>query len=213
MPKGPVKKAVLLFSILLFPSVLYLVLSTGKHNFMIRPFYGPKEVIAKGDTLFYQIPDVAFTNCKGSETSLKDLRGNILVVAFCSQNNLNLESRINSQMLAIQDRFREKSDVRIVSVSLVQESSALCRIEEAFDVNSEMWNVGMLKDISVKTFAEDYLLLPKGDTLNESALVLIDKDGHIRGYRDASQYVEVKELADDIKILKAEEFIPRKKKK
>ena len=59
---------------------------------------------------------------------------------------------------------------------------------------------------------EAYLLLPKLEALNENALVLIDKKGHIRGYRDATQYVEVKELADDIKILKAEEFIPRKSK-
>ncbi|MCB0482011.1 MAG: hypothetical protein KDC83_11305 [Flavobacteriales bacterium] len=215
MFKGPVKKAVILFSILLFPSVLYLLLSTGKHNFLVRPVYGPKEVTPHGDTLYYSIPNVQFEDCRDSRISLDDLDSNILVIVFFGTGNENLDSRINSQMLALQDRFREKSDVKVMSISLLEGDTTLCDVEANFNVNPEMWKVLRLTEQSAAEFAISSLFIdsPDGISFVKSTIVLVDKKRRIRGYRDASQYVEVKDLADDIKILKAEEFIPRKTKK
>ena len=40
--------------------------------------------------------------------------------------------------------------------------------------------------------------------------VIIDRNNHIRGYYNGAEYLEVKEMIDAIKVLKAEEFIPKK---
>jgi hypothetical protein len=47
-----VRKFVILFLILLLPSIAYLVLSTGKHNIKPLGYFGPKELNAQTETLF-----------------------------------------------------------------------------------------------------------------------------------------------------------------
>ena len=45
--------------------------------------------------------------------------------------------------------------------------------------------------------------------LHSDQLVLIDKEQRIRGYYTGTDPVEIKRLIDEIKVLKASEYIPR----
>ena len=215
MNRKSVRKAGMLLFILLFPAVLYLALSTGRHSFFNRPFYGPKTVIAENDTNYYQLSGIDFFDCRGDVFSFEELRGNIIVLSFFSQKNTALDSRINGQMLALQDRYRDRTDLKFISVIMDHNDTVpLCQLEADFKVNKEVWKVGVLKNVSLEHFEKDVLYIDDHNSnFAKSIAVLIDKAGHIRGYRDASQYIEMKEIVDDIKILKAEEFIPRKKKR
>jgi len=46
--------------------------------------------------------------------------------------------------------------------------------------------------------------------IHSDQLVLIDKDQRIRGFFTGTDPVEIERLIDDIKLLKASEYIPRK---
>ena len=51
------------------------------------------------------------------------------------------------------------------------------------------------------------------DFIHSEKFVLVDKLGRIRGYYDGTSKEDVDKLIDEIKVLKAEEFIPKKEKK
>ena len=50
-------KRVVLALILILPSAIYIILTTGKHNFVHLPIVGPQT-----DSTFHMIPDFAFVD-------------------------------------------------------------------------------------------------------------------------------------------------------
>ena len=81
------KKGFILFFILLFPSLLYLVLTTGKHNILKLPIYGPRYAVETSksgvtDTIYHTIPEFRFVNQNNETVSRKDIEGKITIVDF-----------------------------------------------------------------------------------------------------------------------------------
>lgn len=207
-------KSLLLLTILLFPSLLYVVLSTGTHNFIRLPIYGPKSEMGQGDTTFYQISDIQFFTCNGESKAVEEFRGNIVLYHFVVNSNPVEEKRKASQLIAINDRFKEKKDIKVRSI-IIGDTAELCAFKEEYNLTSSSWEaMGFNGDFN--WIKEKYLVdVPAEIQQNQwsNLFVLVDKKGRIRKYRDAIQYVEEKALIDDIKVLKAEEFIPTKRKK
>lgn len=204
----------MLLTILLFPSLLYVVLSTGSHNFINRPIYGPKSVSTSGDTNYYKLSGLQFDNCKAEKLDFSAFDNNIVLYHFVDDKDSVLEKRKASQLLAIHDRFKEKKTFKIVSIVL-GDTLQVCEFKREYNLVTPQWqavgfaeNLSLLKEKFILNLSEE--LKAKQWT---SLFVLVDNQGRVRAYRDGVQYVEEKALIDDIKILKAEEFIPKKKKK
>jgi len=207
-------RSLMLLTILLFPSLLYVVLSTGSHNFIKRPIYGPKELSPQGDSIYYQLNGLTFLNCKTQEVELSSFQKNIVLYHFFEGKDSVLEKRKASQLIALHDRFKEKTDIKIVSI-ILGDSVRVCDFQNEYNLLSQQWQaIGFERS---KNFVREKFILNIPEELQENQwanlFVLVDKKGRIRTYRDGVQYVEEKALIDDIKILKAEEFIPKKKKK
>ena len=207
-------RSLMLLTILLFPSLLYVVLSTGSHNFIKRPIYGPKAISADGDSVYYKLNGLKFQDCNSQEIELLSFQKSIVLYHFVENKDSILEKRKASQLLALHDRFKEKKDIKIVSIVL-GDSVQVCGFQSEYELVSPQWQVvgfNLDKKILFKNFI---LNIPEELEENQwtNLFVLVDKKGRIRTYRDAVQYLEEKALIDDIKILKAEEFIPKKKKK
>jgi hypothetical protein len=62
--RNRMKKRVILLSIILFPSLIYLFFEMTKANFKKMAYFGPKTVNEKGDTNYYTLPSHAFRECK-----------------------------------------------------------------------------------------------------------------------------------------------------
>ncbi len=204
----------MLLTILLFPSLLYVVLSTGSHNFIKRPIYGPKVLSADGDSVYYKLNGLKFQDCNSQEIELSSFQKSIVLYHFVENKDSILEKRKASQLIALHDRFKEKKDIKIVSIVL-GDILQVCGFQSEYELESAQWQVvgfNLDKKILFKNFI---LNIPEELRENHwtNLFVLVDKKGRIRTYRDAVQYLEEKALIDDIKILKAEEFIPKKKKK
>ncbi len=56
------KKKLLLLSIIIFPSLIYFLFELTQANFKKMPFFGPKSVDAKGDTVYWSVPNTIFLN-------------------------------------------------------------------------------------------------------------------------------------------------------
>ncbi len=207
-------RSLMLLIILLFPSLLYVVLSTGSHNFIKRPVYGPKVLSADGDSIYYKLSGLSFDDCNSQQIELSSFQNSIILYHFIENKDSVLEKRKASQLIALHDRFKEKKDIKIVSIVL-GEASQVCHFQREYELASDQWQVvGFNSD---KEMLREKFILNIPEELKENQwtnlFVLVDNKGRIRTYRDAVQYVEEKALIDDIKILKAEEFIPKKKKK
>ncbi|MDE0771418.1 MAG: hypothetical protein OSB25_04335 [Salibacteraceae bacterium] len=207
-------RSLMLLIILLFPSLLYVVLSTGSHNFIKRPVYGPKVLSADGDSIYYKLSGLSFDDCNSQQIELSSFQNSIILYHFIENKDSVLEKRKASQLIALHDRFKEKKDIKIVSIVL-GEASQVCHFQREYELASDQWQVvGFNSD---KEMLREKFILNIPEELKENQwtnlFVLVDNKGRVRTYRDAVQYVEEKALIDDIKILKAEEFIPKKKKK
>jgi len=204
----------MLLIILLFPSLLYVVLSTGSHNFIKRPIYGPKVLSVDGDSIYCKLSGLSFDDCNSQQIELSSFQNSIILYHFVENKDSILEKRKASQLIALHDRFKEKKDIKIVSIVL-GEAVQVCHFQREYELTSAQWQVvGFNSD---KEMLREKFILNIPEELKENQwtnlFVLVDNKGRVRTYRDAVQYVEEKALIDDIKILKAEEFIPKKKKK
>ena len=220
MANSKVRKWLILFLVLLFPSLLYVLLSTGKHHIIRLPHFGPKQFVAqegvkKVDTTYYQVPSFQFIDQQGNTISSSELAIKTKVYSLtCFTCRGNFSERLTSELAQLQLRFENRSD--LVLISLIVDGNTLSESQKTELINKyapkdDFWKISFLDNSFCQQFAESALLLDNFvPNIGSPTFVLVDINNHIRGYYNGIEYLEVKDLIDGIKVLKAEEFIPRK---
>ena len=224
------RKRIILVCIILFPSLLYFLFELTQANFKKMAYYGPKTVSAKGDTVYYSVPDISFaTNLKTSTQKAKDKDGiEVTVKALksdsCSIDTINypvyiilfLDSSLRKdgyKLKALIDYVQYKAkELKDVPVFFVSD----CNAAFNYDVveNKELKGDFDSLKINLPSF---HPLLINGKTANQAYFkgkpyyvfnyfaVLVDKHRHIRGYYDPNQNSEVKRLVQEYKHLKTKD--------
>lgn len=223
MTQQKIQKVVILVSILLLPSLLYLFLHSGENNFRRLPYYGPKTVDENGDTLYHSIPDFSLFNQNGQKIQLKDLKGNIVVADFFFATCPTICPKMATHMLEVQKHFYDRNDFALVSYTVNPEHDTVEVLRAYADkvhARDSVWNflTGPKEEIYNLAFKGYFVnALPDeiapGGFLHSQLLILLDKQGHIRGYFDGTSTAEVNDLFDAIEILYKEEFAPLKERK
>jgi len=221
-------KTLILLSILLLPSIFYLILSTGEHNFTRLPYYGPKEAQVndqnKYDTLYHKIPYFEFTNQDGNIVSSDDLLGNIYVADFFFVTCPTICPKMTVNMAYIQNKFKDKDDLRFISMTVNPEHDdvkVLKEYSEKVHADTKSWSFltgdkDKIYDVAFKGFFVNVMQdsIAPGGFLHSQMLILVDRKGHVRGYFDGTIYSEMKkDLTDAIDILYKEDVVPLKGKK
>ncbi len=213
------RKILILVFLLSFPSVLYVVLTTGKHNSLRLPRLGEKQIAANGkDTLYHTIPPFAFINQDGDTITDKFYEGKIYIADyFYTTCPTKACPRMAAQMLRIQERFAYTEGlVQIVSHTVnpeVDSVPALNNYAKTVHADTKMWNfVTGDKTLLYEIARDGYLLDLKADDSTSNiahspTFVLVDKEKRIRGMYDGTNLKAVSDLIDDIKALMAEYVI------
>ena len=206
---------ILLF-LLTFPSVLYVVLTTGRHNFIHLPFIGEKELAANGkDTIYHSIPSFSFTNQDGNTITDKTYDGKIIVVDYFFSTCKSICPKMATELLRVQDKFSyTKGLVQILSHTVDPENDSvpvLKAYSEMIHADNSMWNFvtgdkKQLYDIARTGYLVNAMEGDGGpdDFIHSELFVLVDKEKHIRGIYDGTNIKAVNDLLDDIKVLMAE---------
>lgn len=223
MNKQKFKKAAILVSILLLPSLFYLLLHTGENNFQRPPFYGHKTLDAKGDTIYHKIPDFEFINHLGEKVSQEDYKGYFYVADFFFVSCPTICPKMTTHMLQLQEHFKDLKDFKLLSHTVNPEHDS---VEVLYNYSREvgaidsMWNFvtgskEAIYDIAFKGYFANAMEdeFAPGGFLHSSNLFLIDKKGHIRGVFDGTSTSETNTLMDAIEILYREQYAPIKEKK
>lgn len=217
------KKILVLLIILLSPGLFYLALKSAKHHVDALEIYGPKELNEKGDTIYHTIPDFEFVNQYGKKISKKDFKEKIFVADFIFTTCQGICPKMSDQMTRVQEKVKDMEDVLLLSHTVDPEHDS---VPVLFDYAGKVgakegkWHLVTgdkkeLYDIARKGYLVTAMEGDGGpdDFIHSEKFLLVDKQGRIRGFYDGTDPKEVKRLLDEIKVLKFEEQIPRKKKK
>lgn len=222
------KKLLLLPLILLLPSVFYLLLYTGEHNYRKLPHYGPKKTVmndeGKQDTVYHTIPYFELTNQDGKTITRDDLLGHVYVADFFFVTCPTICPKMTTNMQYIQNKFKDRKNLRFLSMTVNPEHDTppiLADYAEMVHADTKTWDFltgdkDQIYELAFKGFfvnaARDSIA--PGGFLHTQMLILVDKKGRIRGYFDGTVYSEMKkDLTDAIDILYREDIVPLKGEK
>jgi protein SCO1/2 len=207
----------------LVPLLGYLIVDHYSKNVVPIPrFYVPERidtVMKDGkpqyDTVFHTIRNFELTNQQGRQVSLKDLQGKVLLVDFFFTSCTSICPTLTSNLKKIQDAY-VKNDTLLQLLSFtvdpVRDSSERLRqYANKHQINPDNWWLltGDKKEIYDIARHEFFVTVTEGnggedDFIHTEKLVLIDKNGHIRGYYNGLDSNAIRQCANDIAVLHLE---------
>lgn len=165
---------------------------------------------------FHQISSFSLFNQDGENITEKTFEGKIYVTDFFFTTCPGICPKMTANMTVLQEAFLEDDEVLLLSHSVTPNTDSIPILNEyATDkgVVSGKWHLvtGEREEIyrlgRKSYFVEEDLGVEKDltDFLHTENFVLIDKNRHIRGIYNGLNKTSVKQLINDIKLLKTEE--------
>lgn len=205
------KQIAIVLAVLLFPSLLYVIFSTGKHHIDEVQYYGPMN-----NSKIYQVPDAAFLNYSGDSISSTSFKNDILVYNFFCLECSDSSARNVLLVKAINERFFDKKDIKYISINLtpsVWNSDDVTEYIRPFNTDKSQWFFVTADSNYLYDFVTNGLLVnSKYDSVGVAfkpgmaTIVIVDKNNHIRGFLDGNQYVDQSAIIDVIKRIRLEEY-------
>jgi protein SCO1/2 len=186
------------------------------------PFYEdasftPNWLDPKSDRIkdFHQIPAFSLFNQNGENITEKTFENKIYVTDFFFTTCPGICPKMTANMGVLQEAFLEDDEVLLLSHSVTPKTDSVSILKEYAEdkgVVSGKWHLvtGDLEEIyrlgRKSYFVEEDLGAEKNltDFLHTENFVLIDKNRHIRGIYNGLNKTSVKQLINDIKLLKTE---------
>jgi protein SCO1/2 len=175
------------------------------------PFLGPKQVNAKGDTVYHQIPSFRFLNQDSVFVSEKDVEGKVYVADFFFTTCPTICPKMKTQMLRIYERYKDRDEVRIISHSIDPDfdtPNVLKDYATRLQVKAPKWNLLTGDKAAIYTLGQKSYMVSAQEDPNEAggfvhsgAFILVDKNRHVRGIYDGTVEAEVNHLLEDMEIL------------
>lgn len=222
------KNLVVLLVILVLPVIFIFFLMTGetKHKTLPimydlrNPEFDPSFMSNTSctpnfeDSTHRAIP-FSLTNQLGETITQKNLRGNIYVANFiltrCTQN---ICPKMASEMIRVQEAFKEDKDIKIVSYSIdptYDTPEILKEYAQKYGADNSKWYflTGTEEEIFQQAKCSYFLPAEKKDTYvnidHSERFVLVDRKGQIRGYYKGTDLVDVDRLIHEIQVLQLED--------
>ena len=180
------------------------------------PYFGKKKEFAanlrqakaKG---FGPVGNFNFINQDSVAFNQNEVSNKVWVADFFFTRCPSICPAMTNNLQLVQEAFADRKDLKILSFTCDPEHDRpkqLSTYAAAFDANPAFWQfITGEKDLLYR-FARKQLFITatdgdggETDFIHEQYLVLIDKEGYIRGYYDGTEIYEVKILINDIKKL------------
>ncbi|WP_181305927.1 SCO family protein [Rufibacter sp. XAAS-G3-1] len=209
------KKALVLGTLLLLPVLAFLFLKMfGVNRFSLRTYF-PATVdstMVEGqwryDTTYHQVPDFRLISQNGVPFSQQELEGKIYVANFFDTSCGVPCKQMSTQLSRVQDAFRLRPDVRILSYTIHPEKDTpevLKQYAESFRAEPTKWIFLTGPKEQLQRVAQAFYL-PSQDTSSEQdkRLFLVDKEKQVRGIYNGTDPADVDRLITEINVLLSE---------
>ncbi|MFM7078770.1 MAG: SCO family protein [Bacteroidota bacterium] len=212
---GTATKILAIASILILPSIAYLLISRGENDYERLLIYGPKDPAPNGvDTVYHKIAPFILTDHYGAAFSSKNLDDKIFVAEFFFATCKTICPKMTMQMKRVQEAYADDSEISLVSYTVNPAADSvpvLAAYAQKHGARKNKWFFLTGDKKVIYDLARTSYLVAAGDGdgsehdfIHTQNLVLIDKEMRIRGYYDGTDYQEVNRLIDEIKVLKWE---------
>jgi protein SCO1/2 len=228
MKYNPIKKILILVTILAVPGFLYYLLQEkGKNRYKPLAIYGPKKVAStfhsvRGkqipDTIYHEIADFKLLNQDSTLLSWNDYTGKIILVnLFYTKEKSYGVNFANKAMEGFSKVYEKNKMVRFIGVTIDSQNdkpAVLSAYGKKWEAKPGKWDLLTGDSTEVHQFIKNGLLLDaiKTSTKEETKFtfnnmfVLLDSKHRIRGYYEATNQEALSKLDDEIKVLIAEEL-------
>jgi len=210
------KNNLIVLAIIALPSLFYIGLTTGDHQYKRLPIYGKnREIIKvkKSTKEFYSINNFSFINQKNEYFTSKNLQHKITIIGFFNKDDHKLSPEILTNLKYLQQKFDGNNKVQFLAISTSKiDSNELNELAQKVTQNSHNWHFVSANQTETTIFINNKLFIKSVDKKQiPTDLVLIDFKGRIRSYFDGTVHKTVKqEVIDAIDILLKELYVPLK---
>lgn len=173
----------------------------------------PKHLTVYGNP-GHVVRQFSFINQEGQTITEQNLKDKIYVVEYFFTTCEGICPKMNDNMVAVYQTFRNDNDFMILSHTVdpeVDTVAQLKRYAQKYDADPTRWMfLTGNKDSLYKMAIDDYLI-PIADStvekinptfIHTQKFVLIDKEKKVRGFYDGTDAASVKKLIQDINELK-----------
>ncbi len=163
----------------------------------------------------HKIPDFVFTNQLNQKISNTTLEGKIYIANFFFTTCPNVCLQLTKSMHALQEMFAKDDAIRLISHTVmpsVDTVEVLREYGERQNVDPKKWSLVTGEKEKIYTLAREAYFADdlykqtndKNRFVHTENLMLIDKNGHIRGVYNGTLAEEVKRIQRHIQLLKKE---------
>jgi len=224
----PIKKILILVTILAVPGFLYYLLKEeGKNRYKPLPFFGPKEIAKTfhkvrgteiADTIYHQVKDFQLKNQAGEVVSLDTYKRKILIVnLFHTKGNTYGVDFTNKAIKAFLASYSSNPVINFVSLSIDPKADTpevLATYAQNLGAQTGKWDLltgdstQVFDLVNKQLFVDAHQIVEKGGIkfIYSNMFVLLDTKHHIRGYYEATSQEALSKLNDEIKVLITEEL-------
>jgi protein SCO1/2 len=161
---------------------------------------------------FHKISEFSLTNQLGQTITKANLKGKVYIANFFFSTCPGICPKIRSNLFKVQNKFIDNDQVVIISHSIQPENDTVKVLQEYAQDNKVVANKWHLltgdRDDIYKLAREDYFAnedlgkyKDNEDFLHTENLILVDKQGHIRGIYNGLNKTSVGHLLNDINTL------------
>ncbi len=155
---------------------------------------------------FGKLSDFTLTNQLGQEFKLSAMNGNVLLFNFFFSTCKGPCPLMNKKMEALQEKFANDANVKLVSITVDpahDTAEVLKAYAETFKANPEKWFFLTGSKESIHDVMQKQMKLGGAEDVNthSTRIVLVDKDGSIKGYYDSASEEELAKLEVDARQL------------
>ena len=201
------KKIILKIFIILLIPILWVSCAKKKQSEL--PFLGFHEINTQ-DTIYYQIPKFSFRNQDSVVIDNKHLSNHIYVADFFYTYCPTICPRVKSQMLRIYDKYKNEDKVKLVSFALDPKRDDVDHLNlyaKNLGVASNKWYFLTGDKEKIWDLAGQFLISVRADKdepggiFHSGKIMLIDPNGHIRGFAEGTLEEKVTILMEEIDLL------------
>ena len=182
----------LLLLILAFPSAFWLFLESSTINSRRLPYFGPKQVLAAGDTIYHSVAVPA------------DTLPPVFAICFVTEEYRGEAYRLTGVWEYL--NYKKDKIAQLPLVMLMEQDSSGHIAGPELQKLSIHRNVSLLP-LAKRTFRtlRSQYFDQKPYYIDYSFFALVDEDRHIRGYYDARYVAEIKRLIEEYQHLRLKE--------
>jgi len=195
-------KKLILFLIILFPSVFWVILEMSTINSKKLPHFGPAKLVGK-DSVYYQINPSFYDNEIKKLVNLDTINYPIFAVSFIKQSYKDDNFRMAGLTEYAQYKRGKIKEIPFIIVTPCDSTDCFDEFKKFEKDNANIrnlfWKTTSFDSLNALYFNQ------KPIYIDYSFFALVDKQRNIRGYYDGRYVSEIKRLIEEYQHLRLKE--------